>query len=180
MLSSLRGMPDEMGLGGYFAALSDIPDDIMRRAIGHALRTRSFFPTPAEIRLDCDAVSQRERAQASTAETYYFEREAERPGYTAEIRNPFGGPHVTVKVVDGWRDECDECRDTGQAMAWCGAEPSIRAPWLPVQRCSRRAPHYEHEWAYACPCVPTNRTIQRKKDAMQRYAKEPETVGSRR
>src|SRR5688572_12829409 len=55
----LRGMPGDTD--GYFSALSDLPDDVFASGIDQALKTRTWFPVPAELRVDCDVVRSRTR-----------------------------------------------------------------------------------------------------------------------
>src|SRR5262245_11395510 len=51
----LRNAPDS--ISEWLVALADIPDDVLARAVGHALRTRVYFPMPAELRADADAAA---------------------------------------------------------------------------------------------------------------------------
>ena len=41
-------------LTSHFEALKDLPDDHLRLAVNRALQSREVFPTPSELRQDCD------------------------------------------------------------------------------------------------------------------------------
>ena len=51
-----------------------------------------------------------------------------------------------------WKDECDDCRDTGwQTLECTGLNGG----------CDRAHEHPAHDYVRVCPCRPTNRTYQR-------------------
>lgn len=166
----LKAMPGDTD--GYWEALQDIPNDVLEAAIGHALKTRAWFPTPAELRLDADAVRRREPLPAMPRPTVV---DLEGVAYV-EVRNPLGGPALRLAVTREWRRDCHACDDTGWAAFWCGPDLTDRYPWLRLRRCERADEHHPHEWVVVCGCIPTNPTIQRRKAAGLRYAQEPETV----
>lgn len=170
-LSLLRGAPDDGDV--HFAALKDIPADVFDAACEHALRTRTFFPVPAELRMDADATRRRPSFSEPERAPVYL------APVTHVIKNPFGGKDVTVIVDRDWKRDCDRCSDIGMRSWWCGAEPSRRFPDSPVQMCGRRGEHPAHEWVDRCDCVSWNPTIRRARAAQDtKYAHEPEKVRS--
>jgi hypothetical protein len=161
----LRGMPGETD--DYFAALSDIPADLFASAIDHALKTRTWFPVPAELRADCDAV--RSRALASVEPIAHLVADLG-PGQWVEIHNPLGGPPLRLLVTRDWKHDCDACRDTGWASHWCDE----RKPHQDYSVCGRKIEHRPHEYVDKCACVEWNPTIRRRKEAAMKYAQAPE------
>lgn len=159
-LSVLRGIPEDVV--EYFAALEDVPDDLFTRAVTHAVKTRQWFPTPAELRADCDAVN-----EASVGLLEPKVEELVGGGREVEFKNPLGGPSLHLRITRDWKFNCDVCRDTGWKPHACPAEP-----------CGRRFQHAAHEWVTRCECVPTNPTIQRHRAATSKFAQPPEKVGS--
>jgi hypothetical protein len=158
-LVPLRGMPGDSD--AYFEALSDIPEDAFSAGVGYALRSRSWFPTPAELRADCDMA--RVHRPMPEPEPSYADLE---DAHTAEIRNPFGGASITVKVVRDWRRDCETCADTGWSMRQC-----------PDTSCGRRFSHGPHGFVERCGCAEWNPTIRRRKDAAgAKYAVEKAAV----
>lgn len=162
----LKGWPDSVD--EHFGALKDIPPDVFTAAVDHALKTRAWFPVPAEIRADADVV-------ARVVVKLEPEPEWESSGNIEEhfIANPFGGKGITVKVDRDWKYYCDACNDTGMASKWCG-EDNTRFPWLPLVQCDRRGKHFPHDWVAHCLCVEWNPTVKRRKDAQLRtYSEKP-------
>jgi hypothetical protein len=160
-LRVLKGQPADTF--EYFGALEDLPDDRFTAAVSHALKTRMWFPTPAELRADCDAVHvatpmprEESRIEALVG-----------GGREVVIVNPLNpSQQIRVKVHRVWKFDCDDCEDSGWRSRQCPAEP-----------CGRRHDHAPHEWVERCACIDWNPTIRRRKDAMAKYAKEPERVG---
>jgi hypothetical protein len=168
----LKGMPGDTG--GYWDALRDIPLHVLSAAVTHGLRTRMWFPTPAEIRMDCDVVHLR-TAPVEPLASELPPVDLDDP-YLVEIRNPFGGKSLFVKVYEHYNNHCETCKDTGRAVRWCGPRDR-RMPWVPDGKCARPKTHAAHDWVEECVCVDTNPVIKRKKEAALRYSQEPEKVG---
>ncbi len=172
-LAILPFAPDTMD--GHWEALQDIPPQVLQPAIAIALKGRTKFPVPADLRADCDAVVRQQRPAAVHPTARIVPLEG---GIPVEIKNPFGGPSIHLTVTDAYRADCDECDDTGMVLFWCGEPGPTMTPWTYRRDCGRRHAHGSHDWATQCPCVATNPTIQRKKAAQgQRFASEPEKVG---
>lgn len=155
----LRGMPTD--IVEYFAALEDVPDPLFTKAITHALKTRNWFPTPAELRADCDAVN--------VATPTLVEPQVEElvgGGRDVIFPNPLGGKPLHLRITRDWKFDCDDCRDTGWKPSRCPSQP-----------CGRRFTHAEHEWVDRCACVATNPTITRHRAATAKFAQPPEKVG---
>lgn len=148
----LRGWPED--IEEYWPALCDVPLQTFTDACDRALRTRTWFPVPVELRQDCDAVARRPTAVDDGPR---FEDLSE--ATAVEIKNPFGGPSIFVRVDREWTDYCDSCRDTGFAHRTC-----------PETHCGRKREHGSHEFVEPCPCRDWNPTIRRRKDAQARYA----------
>jgi len=164
-LIPLKGMPHNSD--GYWDALNDIEGEVIEQAMTQALKSRVFFPTPAEVRMDCDQVAPRRL----DGDTVYLPRQAP-DAFTATIRNPFTGVEHPVTVGLVWEDECMHCRDTGWTERFCGGPESRRDP----RECGRfgnRVCQYPHTYVIACLCIPTNKTIQRRREAARKYAQEP-------
>ena len=163
----LKGWPDSVD--EHFGALHDIPADLFTAAVDQALKTRTWFPVPAELRADADMVRLAVRvplpAEDPPPEGEWIEH---------HIRNPFGGPGITVRVNREWRHDCETCSDTGFASVWCG-DPNApqRKPWYELRTCDRRGAHYAHEWVRQCTCWDTNRTLIRRREAQRKYAEKP-------
>ena len=168
-LNLLKGTPEN--IVEYFAALQDIPNEIFTAAINHALKTRAWFPTPAELRVDCDAVPRRVSPEEPDS--------SETPeGPKVEIRNPFGGPSIWVTVTRDWKWDCETCRDTGWAARWCGEGNTRALDPLPVVHCGRKREHGSHEWMELCSCADWNPTLRRRKEAGAKYAKAAAKAGA--
>jgi hypothetical protein len=162
----LKGMPGDTD--DYFGALSDIPEEVFTGAISHALKTRTWFPVPAELRADCDAVTSRVRSSVLAFAPAPVVEELP-AGRMVEIKNPFGGPSIRLTVTRDWKHDCAECADTGWASRWCAEK-------LPKQEysiCGRRFDHAPHEYVERCHCIEWNPTIRRRKEAQMKFATEP-------
>jgi hypothetical protein len=157
---ALRGMPGDTD--EYFAALQDVPDDVLTAAVGQAIRSRAWFPVPAELRSDCDSVKAHVRPARPEPEPTYRDLEH---AITATIRNPFTGEIRTIQILRDWRDDCETCHDTGMASRQC---PDIH--------CGRRFDHTPHEFVEKCACIEWNPTIRRRKEAQVRYHQKPEAA----
>lgn len=161
-LSVLRGLPDD--IAEYIAVLVEIPELIFTEAVSHALKTRTWFPTPAELRADADVAAAAFRSAASVPEVQpRFEEVGD--GRVLQIPNPFGGAPLTIPITRVWRFDCRECTDTGWRSHQC-----------PDVHCGRRFEHAPHEWVDPCPCRETNPTLRRHREAQAKYSKEPAHV----
>ena len=149
----LRGMPGDSD--AHWDALADIPDDVFRAGVAHALRSRTWFPVPAELRLDCDV------ARTRTLDPIYPQVEDLPVAKFLEIANPFGGDPLKIRVTREWKHDCDSCSDTGWASQQC-----------PETSCGRRFEHSQHEFVEQCSCIEWNPTIRRRKEAAIKYAAE--------
>lgn len=157
----LKGIPEDVV--EYFVALDDIPDELFTKAVSHAIRTRQWFPTPAELRADCDAVAQPGlRLVPAPAE-----EELVGGGRDIVFPNPFGGEPLRLHVTRTWKCDCDICADSGWSSYQC-----------PAEACGRTFAHNPHEWVKRCDCLSWNPTIRRRKEATAKYAQPPEKVGA--
>ena len=166
----LRGWPDSVD--EYFPALVDIPEALFAEAVTHALRTRAWFPAPAELRADCDAVHRQQTPEPAAPVVV----ELLEGGRVVEIPNPFGGAPLKVRITRDWRHDCETCRDTGWAPRWCGAGESRND--VAAVKCERRKDHASHEWVEPCPCRDWNPTLRRRAAASAKYSHAPEKVGA--
>jgi hypothetical protein len=165
----LKGAPTDTE--PYWEALRDIPVEVLAAGISHAIKTRAWFPAPAEIRHDCDAAKPK-KAMAVHPTSRMVPMDGAK---TVTIANPFGGEGITVTITEEHQPWCDDCGDSGEVVMWCGDDLSQRWPWLPVAPCGRRHAHAPHDWARHCLCVERNPTILRRKEALrERYAQSPE------
>jgi len=153
----LRGMPGDTD--AHWDALQDIPEDVFRAGVAHALRSRTWFPVPAELRLDCDV------ARTRTQEPVYPQVEELPDAKVVEIPNPFGGEPLRIRVTREWRHDCETCGDTGWSSRQC-----------PDTHCGRRFDHGPHEFVEQCACLEWNPTIRRRKEAHVKYHTKPEAA----
>lgn len=169
----LKHMPADMS--EHFKGLQDIPAPVLDEGISHAIKTRVWFPTVAELRADCDAArGARPVAVHPTSRLVPVEGSK-----TVHIANPFGGKGITVQVTKEPDYECEGCDDTGWAKFWCGASESTRMPWMTRGRCNRREPHFDHDWTDRCRCVATNSRIQERRAAQAaKYSQDPEKISA--
>ena len=165
-LSVLRGVPE--GIDVYAEALGDIPADVFEAAVGHALKTRAWFPTPAELRLDADVVARQVR-----------------PVEPAEDRStPLAAPFTitvpevgtVVSITREWKYYCETCADSGWASRWCGDAHHRATAWQQQLHCGRSEGHLPHEWIERCPCYQTNPALVRRREAQRQYAAKPGKV----
>jgi hypothetical protein len=164
----LRNAPEE--LAEWIFQTRDIPDDVLEAAISHAIKTRVFFPVPAELRADADAGT-----VFALSSPLLIERETDRERRLAEpltITGRIGEDTFAIPIEREWRYDCTTCNDSGYAEFWCGprgADPRPgQAPWWPVRPCNHRHEHAPHSYVTACACVETNPTIRRRADARAR------------
>lgn len=155
----LKGIPEDVV--EYFAALQDVPDDLFSKAVSHAIRTRHWFPTPAELRADCDSVAQPGLRLVPAPQIENLVG----GGRDLVLKNPSSGVELRIRITRIWRFDCDVCADSGWQSHAC-----------PADHCGRRFDHAAHEWVTRCDCVPTNQTIQRHRAATAKYAQPPEKV----
>lgn len=152
----------------HWEALQDVPERVLRAAATRAAKTRNEFPTPYELRLDCDAV----RGQA-------LERK-EAPDRSTELTQP-----LIVRLPDGqqfpikrsWKYHCDDCSDSGWQEHWCGSD--LEPVGMHRHDCARHNDHEPHSWVERCPCIPRNPDIQRRILAQARYAEQRAEQGSK-
>jgi hypothetical protein len=151
----------------HWEALQDIPDDILGAAVSRAQKTRVEFPTPAELREDCDAVAHTVRPPAPEPDRG---SDLEQPVTLGML--PDGRP-VTAQRL--WVYYHPECGDTGSESLWCGAPGPHTKPWQTVQDCGRRRPHDGHEWVRPCACAESNPALIRKRENQQKFADAAKT-----
>lgn len=162
-LKVLRGLPEDVC--EYFIALQDVPDPLFTEAVSHALKTRTWFPTPVELRVDADAVAA--AVPVPVAEPQYVRPPSAEP---RTVRNPFTGVEHVVYVDREWKYDCEQCNDLGMETFWCGTPSERRQPWIEFRTCDRRNEHAVHEWAAPCGCREWNPTLRRRREAGAKYA----------
>lgn len=150
----LRNWPDDAS--EWWNACHEVDSAVFEAACGHALKSRTFFPLPAELLEDCDAVKARVRIEDEWAPS---ERDLE-TAMDGEIRNPFDGKVIRVKVLKDWPHACEGCKDTGWELRHCQGAVT----------CGRRHSHSAHSYAQTCGCVEWNPVIKRRKDAVRKYS----------
>lgn len=158
----LRNMPDHSA--AYWEALSGFSEDFVAAGIAKAIRTRTFFPAPAELVQDCE--------QAAPRETWKAEPQWARSGEarTVHIPNPFGGKGITVTVERDWTYFCTACQDSGWRSLWCGIDGRTRKAWHDAATCGRDEGHLEHEWVAQCACWNSNPALLKKRASMSQAA----------
>lgn len=154
----LRNWPDDVT--EWWNALREIDPAVFEAACAQALKTRTFFPMPAELRSDCDAVKSHVRRDDPESGPLFSDLEEAR---TVEICNPFDSENpIRLKVVRVWRHDCETCGDTGWSSRQC-----------PEASCGRRFEHDPHEFVEPCVCLEWNPTIRRRKEAAVKYHQKP-------
>jgi hypothetical protein len=161
-LSGLKFAPTNFAT--HWEALNALPDDVLTAAVTRAQKTRAEFPSPLELLQDADQVAVRT-----------WEPD---PDHASDLAEPvvLNIPHVVKPLVitREWRNDCDECGDTGWRELWCGAEMPYALPTMERRDCGRRHDdNYGHGWAERCPCEAWNPTIRRRKERGAKYAARP-------
>lgn len=173
-LRVLRGWPTDEDaqqerLAAFWEHFEHADGAAFARGCQRAGRTRTFFPTPAELFADCEAAAPRD--------TWIAERPyREAPTEIKYLPNPFGGDGIRVRVYLGEESgkTCDECNDTGWSSAWCG--PHKRQPWLRTVACGREGDHPAHEWVCQCGCWHTNARLIAKRARQAQHARGGKTA----
>ena len=176
-LGVLRFPPDD--IAEHERALADIPEPVMTAAIDYALRTRTTFPMPSELRLDVDHVRPTAEPQEPAEDR------------SVELDQPFTitVPEVgtILSVTWEWRYYCEDCSDIGWMAFWCGdvtvqvdgvatMTPGYK-PWMVMGKCQRDGKHYAHEYVQHCRCYASNPHLIRKREAQRKYAEPPQKAG---
>ena len=160
-MSVLRSAPESTN--EYWPIFAPLPERVIASGVAYAIRTRSFFPAPAELLRDCDT------AKPPVPDVPV--REPSGNTFTATIRNPFGGADLVLTVDREWNYYCDACSDIGMRTFWSGsADDAGRKPWHDVSPCGRRSEHGTHEFAERCSCWDTNPALVRKREREAKYA----------
>lgn len=149
-------------------ALADIPEPVMTAAVDYALRTRTKYPVPSELRADADHVAPLAVLDEPLPTR---ERALEQP-FTITV------PEVgtVISVTREWKYYDDRCSDTGWASWWCGPPQSRHLPWIPFGQCQRHGEHQAHEWVSRCECWASNPALIRKREAIRKYSEAPNRV----
>jgi hypothetical protein len=164
-MNGLRFPPAD--LSTHWAGLGDLPIDVLTRAVERSIRTRSDFPTPAEVRQDADLSQPTLTPPAE---------EPEDTRLPAPIQVSVAASHLsqehTIVITHAHTYHCETCSDTGWETHWCGGTP--QHPWVGLYRCARGGTHADHEWTTACACTATNPALVRRRErAAVKYAEEP-------
>lgn len=150
----LRNMPGDSE--EYWRVFEHYPEDVFADGVSKALDSRTWFPTPSELKEDCKLARP----------TKVFQSAAQRPigqGEPRTIRNPFGGTDIVVTEYRDWNYYCDECSDEGRRTYWCGRDGSPY-PWVQRRSCERRHEHGSHEHVTECQCAATNPAVRHRKE----------------
>lgn len=167
-LRVLRGGPSTAeDLDVYVEQFQHADLETFQRGCARALKTRSFFPTPAELFSDCEHMAPRE--------TWKAERPTG-PTKLVYLPNPFGGEGIRIRVSEDSGHKCDECSDTGWSSAWCGERPN-RQTWLRTVACGREDAHLSHEWVCPCGCWHTNPRLIAKRARTAQHARGGKSSG---
>lgn len=159
------GVPSgDDALDGYFDALRDIPPNVFDAAVSHALKTRTWYPKPAELRMDADHVAPMLRPQSASD---VQEIPLAEP-FTITV--PQAG--TVVSITREWKYYCDRCSDTGWAAWSCGEVK--QKPWHELAACGRPNEHGSHEWVKHCACWASNPALVRKRENQLKYAASPQ------
>lgn len=157
-LLGLKFAPSDMLT--HWEALADVPADVLAAAVSRAQKTRVEFPSPAELRQDCDAVAHLVRVVVDE------DRGVDVPPVVLGTL-PTG---AEIRVSREWRYYHSECGDSGVQSLWCGEDGTSTKPWQIRQACERTKPHEAHEWIRRCTCFDSNPELIRKRERQQKYA----------
>jgi hypothetical protein len=164
-LRVLRGGPDSLDkLEVYIEAFQHASAEDFERGCQRAVKTRTFFPTPAELFADCETSAPRE---TWVADPLIKDVDAQ----IVHIPNPFGGKGLTLRVSKVWDYHCDDCDDIGQVSFWCGDAGPTKKPWQLVVPCGKRQEHTPHEYVTRCSCWERNPALIRKRAAQAQHAR---------
>ena len=162
-LMGLRFAPTD--LQTHWEALSDVPDGILAEAVSRAQKTRAEFPSPVELRQDCDAVAHLVRVTQDEDRGV----DLEQPVTLGAL--PDGTPLPPVKRL--WKYYCEDCEDSGMRSFWCGvAVEHVTKPWQIRMACERIKEHGAHEFVARCACWDTNQALIRKREAQRQYSEK--------
>lgn len=159
-LVGLKFAPADMRT--HWEALHEIPRMVLRAAVSRAGRTREEFPSPVELRQDCDAVSHTIRLVDPDED-----RGTDLPE-PVELGTLPTGKKLTAERV--WRYYHSECSDSGIESLWCGAEGPQMKPWHTRQACERTKAHEPHEWTRKCTCFDSNPALIKQRERQRQYA----------
>lgn len=160
-MAGLRFAPSVMDT--HWEGLQGIPLDVLRSGVTHALISRDAFPSPNELRQDCDtARPARETPAPDRGATILAE-----PIPLGVL--PDGTPLPAAHAV--WEYFCETCSDTGWQSVWCGEKPALHLPWVTVHvACGRHGAHGSHEFVRQCACWHANPELVRKREHQRKYA----------
>lgn len=150
----------------HWEALADVPIPVLTEAVSRAQKTRVEFPSPVELRQDCDAVAHLVRV---------VEDEDRGEEMTVPVtlgHLPTGEPVVARRL---WRFYHEACLDSGIESCWCGDHDLARKPWMTDMRCERTKPHLGHEFVRRCTCFESNPALIRQRDRQRQYAESKTT-----
>jgi hypothetical protein len=159
-LAGLKFPPAEMLT--HWEALADVPSVVLDAAITRAQKTRVEFPSPAELREDCDAVAHQARPAVPEPDRG---RDLAEPITVGTL--PSGWPIIVHRI---WKYYHEPCGDGGMEALWCGDVTPLRKPWHALESCGREQEHAPHEWVRRCTCWDSNPALQRKRDREQRFS----------
>jgi hypothetical protein len=165
-LSGLRFLPAD--LDTHWLGLSGVPADVLEAAVRRAAATRSQFPTPAELREDCDAIRSLLPVPAAPVQALT----------TLETPLTIDVPHrsTPLTVTHIHQYYCELCNDSGWMARWCEPLPG-RRPWEHVGRCQRTHDTGEGHGSYSevCQCMAGNPVLQHSRASRARYVAERQT-----
>lgn len=153
-------------------ALADIPEAVMTAAVDYALKSRTRYPVPSELRADADKVAP---LAALDVPLPVQTRELAEP-VTVDVRAPGLPEGLQLHITQEFNYCCDHCSDTGWASFWCGDKKENRHPWMPFGHCGRQGVHGNHEYVQRCMCYGSNPVLIRRREANRKYAAEPQKV----
>jgi hypothetical protein len=150
----------------HWEGLQSIPVADLHRGVTRAILSRSEFPTPAELRADCDAERVIPHDDPSLG----------RGEVLLDAPIPLGVlPDGTVlpAATHAWTYCCETCSDTGWQSVWCGVGRS-RSVWVTVSAdCGRYVTHEPHEFSRKCACWDSNPVLVAARNRQRKYSQEP-------
>lgn len=167
-LMGLKFAPADMRT--HWEALSDVPPVVLEAAVSRAQKIRLEFPSPAELREDCDAVKHYAKPVPNEPD-----RGQDLPARVVLGTLPDG---TVIKADRLWTYYCEPCSDSGTESVWCGGMETdgigdagpTQKPWQVAQACERDKRHPAHEWVRPCTCFASNPALIRKRERQQKFA----------
>ena len=174
-LACLRWPPADTD--GHYTTLKDMPFADFHAAVTLALKSRSEFPTVAEILNDADAANLQPRTVIPFPQSVELETpvKVKLPlTYTDKERQTFKQTHKrepsTHLLITHERapSNCEQCNDSGWEESQCPGDHRCGMPSCATTK-------YQHGYAKKCACWETNPILIYEREQKRQYAVQEST-----